>query len=272
MTDDDAKELQSAIRLAKVAHDRGKDPADGTVVILGALIRAVELLAKRFAKAGNATKDAECRFWKAESENDRMARSEIEAELDTERAQYEATIELQKQRIAELEKDVQLTEKLANASEERAGAVANGVNAAYARIEELEKRIAETTTRESELHTMLAAHGLPTEPKALSRELAQRNAPMVVDGKTPGQVADEGYAACDGSRTESWEAAASAVLRAFGNGAKTKEALQRVREKLNAVASFDHKNDDGEMHYAIHLDPALAVVDAEIANIEWVKA
>ncbi len=54
MTDDDANELGRCLKLAKVVHDRGRDPADGTVVILGALIRAGELLAKRFTELSDA--------------------------------------------------------------------------------------------------------------------------------------------------------------------------------------------------------------------------
>lgn len=76
-------------------------------------------------------------------------------------------------------KDVQLEENInaRNAAEVRVAQLA-------ARIDELKKRIAEQSTRESELHATLAAHGLPTEPKALARELAQRSAPTPPDTRS----------------------------------------------------------------------------------------
>jgi hypothetical protein len=76
-------ELDLAIKTAQRAHDRATGPADGTAVTLGALIRAVALLARR--------------------EDARVPANECS---NAERAQYEATIEQQKQRIAELEKQV----------------------------------------------------------------------------------------------------------------------------------------------------------------------
>lgn len=46
MTNNDAIELQKAIAAARRVHDRETGPADGTAMICGALIQAVELLAK----------------------------------------------------------------------------------------------------------------------------------------------------------------------------------------------------------------------------------
>jgi hypothetical protein len=46
MTNDDAIELQKVIVAARRVHDRETGPADGTAMICGALIKAVELLAK----------------------------------------------------------------------------------------------------------------------------------------------------------------------------------------------------------------------------------
>jgi hypothetical protein len=46
MTSDEREELNRAIGIAKLIHERAKEPTENAVVLAGALIRAVELLAK----------------------------------------------------------------------------------------------------------------------------------------------------------------------------------------------------------------------------------
>mgnify|MGYP003452161498 CR=1 FL=1 len=114
----------------------------------------------------------------------------------------------------------------------------------------------------------------------MPRIIAELTAPMVVDGKTPGQVNQAAFAYSVENHHESkgvpnWEIAANAVLRAFGNGAKTKEALQKVRERIEKarIDSFAAKQET-PVQFAANAAYrcSMEFIDTEIANIEGVKA
>jgi hypothetical protein len=155
---------------------------------------------------------------------------------NSERQQFDITIGLQKQRIAELD-------NLRIDADEKHAIAQQYVLSLEKRRDELEKQLAEATK-------------VP-----------------VVDGKTPGQVGHEaflmkrfGYLAGpvygEDVNVGEWEAGGSAVLRAFGNGA---EALKRVREKLAA----NQEPCDGDMAYqVIDAEIALGIVDEAIQKIE----
>jgi hypothetical protein len=155
---------------------------------------------------------------------------------NSERQQFDITIGLQKQRIAELD-------NLRIDADEKHAIAQQYVLSLEKRRDELEKQLAEATK-------------VP-----------------VVDGKTPGQVGHEaflmkrfGYLAGpvygEDVNVGEWEAGGSAVLRAFGNGA---EALKRVREKLAA----NQEPCDGDMAYqVIDAEIALGIVDEVIQKIE----
>jgi len=210
-------ELRRAISIAQTAHDRNDGPADNTAVAIGALIRVVTILAGEQQTSRDEainvykeTRDAAVRaFGEGATENSGIV------------ASMEQKIKMQHARIGELEEQ-----------DHRAGELLVKTHAAHAaaeaRVSDLEKLLAEQGARESRLHVVLSDHGLPTEPKALARELTQRSAPMTVDGKTPGEVC---FAAFDpnlaqfGSRVlEDWERAARAVLAAFGDNAIARSA------------------------------------------------
>ena len=195
-------ELRRAISIAQTVHDRNGGPADNTAVAIGALIRAVTILA---------------------------------GEQPTSR-----------------EESIRMCNETRDAAVLAFGEAADTeIKKVKSEIESLKNRLAEQSARESRLHVVLSDHGLPTEPKALARALAQRNAPITVDGKTPGQVGFEAWtkqwAEIMGETPAEWgreisfskrceEASANAVLRAFGQPSQTAranavDALRRVRER-----------------------------------------
>ena len=113
-----------------------------------------------------------------------------------------------------------------------------------------------------------------TRERELEKRIAELTEPMTVDGKTPGQVANEGYERAAGSRTESWEACAQAVLRAFGNPpsgqtqqANAAEALRRVRDELCNQPAF---NLVFGMEY-VTITQLRKVFDDELAKLDTVN-
>lgn len=219
---------------------------------------------------------------------------------NAEREQYETTIELQKQRIAELETRWESSEMIRGAQRRNVQKLWDFLrehddqlfttwnptwdllSRVKTRVAELEKRLAEVETRRIEY--LGKNHQQPGDLRmaldrmfALEKRVTELTAPVVVDGKTPGQVNHAAFAHSVENHHESkgvpnWEIAARAVLRAFGNGAKTKEALEKVRVAVDKAQSFDVTNDEGNNDYAVLEDDVFKIIDAEIANIEGVKA
>lgn len=115
----------------------------------------------------------------------------------------------------------------------------------------------------------------------LEKRIAELTAPVVVDGKTPGQVSVEARRMATLARalpfyeTDIYDGkpvdldaienyAAREVLRAFGNGAG---ALKRVRVAVDKAQSFDVTNNEGNNDYAVLEDDVFKIIDAEIAKL-----
>lgn len=172
------------------------------------------------------------------------------------------------------------------------------------RIAELEERLAEQDAEHEKLVSAKrraearvraweerTGESGPSAPRIVGAKLNT----MTVDGKTPGQVAFEvrttavdeatGQPPSGDSwdkvadwRRETWETAARAVLRAFGNSppgqtpqANAVEALQRVRDRINAD-DLDSFNVAGSLglgpNAAITKFGVRRIVDDEIAKLE----
>ena len=149
-------ELKKALQTARLAHERETE-LTYTITSLGALLRAVELLAERQNKPSEAD-------------------SGVVAKL-------EQKIKMQHAQIGELE-----------AQDRRAGELLAKTHAAHvaaeARVAELEQAwdMLKKSLDESDLQRN---EGL-TKIAELEKRIADLTAPVTVDGKTPGQVALEG--------------------------------------------------------------------------------
>lgn len=223
-------ELRRAISIAQTAHDRNDGPADNTAVAIGALIRAVTILA---------------------------------GEQPTSR-----------------EESIRMCNETRDAAVLAFGEAADTeIKKVKSEIESLKNRLAEQSARESRLHVVLSDHGLPTEPKALARALAQRNAPITIDGKTPGQVfaaeflvgGSEAVRKLGRDTLASMERGADAVLRAFCQPSQTaranavdalRDCLERVRERLG-----EEERGFGGEHLVVPRPMWMAIIDDELAKL-----
>ena len=297
-------ELRRAISIAQTAHDRNDGPADNTAVAIGALIRAVTILAgaqptsrEEAINVYKETRDAAVRAFGGTSSADGSVSGDlVKGLIETfvrgtkngvlptgegvrailsELASASIELPSQSQIVQAMRDEIRGwgPEKAVEFTRKRIAhflAAKNiEIKEAKSEIESLKSRLVEQSARESRLHVVLSDHGLPTEPKALARELDQRNAPMTVDGKTPGQVFDEAFRNGFGKRVvpnpdselvrthsgelvrdyqreqaldwaNATEIGALAVLRVFGQPNQTPST--NVVEVFNKLASYWEKD------------------------------
>lgn len=159
------------------------------------------------------------------------------------------TIDLQRKRIVELQKD---------AKEKHA------VSHAY--IVSLEKR-----RDELEAHSAMNRDGWNAAVARVA-ELEKRLTPPAVDGKTPGQVLKSAIAKAlyDGEpHDRQAEIGAKAMLDMFWNR-RTREALERVKGQ---VSKLSNSTDDRAINVAVDIvqDSVFDFIDAELAKLEGAK-
>jgi hypothetical protein len=235
--------------------------------------RIVELEKQRDDECGLSNlRSFEIDTWKKELAEARAKIAELESS-------HVATVEAMQAALNMAKRDYMATQTALDATKDKLQRTEQDLGAKLDRISELEKRIAELTTPVTadggKMHPSTLAfvrrqidnldgHGEPDDTREVGgpwihkkdalrvideilvvarREHEQQPAiqspPMTVDGKTPGQVANEGYERAAGSRTESWEAAANAVLRAFGQPNQTTQT--NAAEVLGKLASYWEK-------------------------------
>jgi hypothetical protein len=239
MNANDEKELRRRLEALRLKHNDANELSLTHDCLFADLIASVEILARALGTTpANEVQNAE-------------------------RAQYEATIEQQRAKIEELEK--QRSDNVAKCElfddwiavlrplrkgDERYGQVLDRLvcgDSASKRIAELEAQLA------SEIKERQVCQGNMRELEKSQAELTARIADLLqllddatavptADGKAPGQVAFEAWTSAfvalyggkpvkwDPPLANIWDPTAQAVLRAFGQNAA--EALERVRDVL----------------------------------------
>jgi len=202
-------ELRRAISIAQTAHDRNDGPADATAVSIGALIRAVTILAGEQPTSRDEainvykeTRDAAIRaFGETSSAEGSVSGDLVKGLIETfvhgtkdgvlstgegvrailsELASASIELPSQSQIVQAMRDEIRGwgPEKAVEFTRKRIAhflaAKDIEIKEAKSEIESLKSRLVEQSARESRLHVVLSDHGLPTGPKALATELTNR--------------------------------------------------------------------------------------------------
>lgn len=245
-------ELHTAIRVARKIYREGSRPVDETLVVLCALVRAVELLAER---------------------QDKPAADKRIEELEREQRECLSLI---------------TDSLLVMPGRTLTWAVGDLIDlhgTAKKKVDELQKEVADTIASRDQWTN----RAIDAETK-IGAMLTERAFGLSYDGKTPGQVSLEGrtFARIDAhglpvNKAVQWsmledderafeEIGALAVLRAFGQPSQTTQAnaaealrgcLERVRERLG-----EEERSFGGEHLVVDRPTWTAIIDAELAKLE----
>lgn len=235
----------------------------------------------------------------AELEKQVSDESAYDSDLTIENRKMQTQIEVLEKRIADMKTRIAELEKSVAEKEQTNVIIAESVHTASVTLEHYANRIAELETGFD--YGILEATN--NQRDLAEKRITELTAPVIVDGKTPGQVNHEArelwFARSAGrertpqSSREQWdrdlkemhEAMASAVLRAFGNEAeaslkRTKEAVGNVELHFIGVTSgarLDRTARDAirDVRRIINAEraalPAVKPTEAAVSALQWVR-